>query len=283
MEAVETDGGVDADCIFPNDSRCGAWDFLSGRCGQEFTFCEKQGFTTEEGSNIGTCRFLDNSYCDEFQYFSGECSPGDYPGVSKGDPIQILGFSEARDFIAAYFNSQYGIEQTEPWIEQNITPEGAVGSSTIRFVSGPLTIVISAPAAAPAPSEYTIKEASFIANGFYWEGTITFNGDITESIVILPASILSEAQARDAIMEHIIATYNLPSFGEWIDQGVSQTDADTALRVFTSGSWVVEVEFIPAAPLVSSYEMTVNNLSEGILWEGDISYHGEIVEINFSK
>jgi len=80
---------------------------------------------------------------------------------------------------------------------------------------------------------YTIEEASFIVNGFYWEDTLSVDGDITESIVIPPASILSEEQARDAVMEYIIATYNLPSFGEWTDQGVSLTDADMALRVFT--------------------------------------------------
>jgi len=35
MESIERDGGMDADCVFPDGSRCGQWDFLSGRCGQE--------------------------------------------------------------------------------------------------------------------------------------------------------------------------------------------------------------------------------------------------------
>jgi putative hemolysin len=283
MENVIRNGGGDADCIFPDGSRCAQWDFLSGRCGQEFTYCKTQGYNLEEGANIGTCRFADNSTCDEFTFFSGECSPGDHPDVSEEDTIQILDFSEARDFIAEYFYRQYGIEQIEPWIEQNITPDGVVGSSTIRFVSGPLTIVISAPAAAPAPSVYTIEEASFIVNGFHWEGTLSPDGQIAESIVILPATILSEEQARDAVLEYIIGAYTLPSFGEWTDQGMAATDADTTVIVFASGPWVVEIEYAPAAPLISSYQVTVDNNSEGIRWEGDISLHGEIVEISFTK
>ena len=282
MKNVTRNGGGDADCIFPDGTRCAQWDFLSGRCGQEFTYCKTQGFNLEEGANIGACRFPDNSSCDEYLFFSAECSPGDNPEVSEEDDIQILGFSEARDFIAEYFYNQYGVEQTEPWLEQNITPDDAVGSSTIRFVSGPLTIVISAPAAAPGPSMYTIEEASFIVNGFYWEGTLSIDGHITESMVIPPGTVLSEEQARDAVLEYIIDTYTLPSFVEWIDQGFTHTDADAMVRAFTSGSWVVEIEFAPAAPVISSYHVTVHNNSEGIRWEGDISYHGEIVEISFT-
>lgn len=283
MENVILNSGGDADCIFPDGTRCAQWDFLSGRCGQEFTYCKTQGFNLEEGTNIGICRFPDNSSCDEFLFFSAECSPGDNPDVFEEDAVRILDFSEARDFIAEYFYNQYGVEQTEPWIEQNITPDDAVGSSTIRYVSGPLTIVMSAPAAAPSPSMYTIEEASFIVNGFYWEGALSIDGDITESIVIPPATILGEEQARDAILEYIMDTYTLPSFGEWIDQGFTHTDADATERTFTSGSWVVEIEFAPAAPLTSSYHVTVHNDSEGIRWEGDISYQGEIVEISFTK
>ncbi len=52
-------GGEDADCVFPDGSRCGQWDFLSGRCGQEFSYCKIESFNLEEGTNIGICRFPD--------------------------------------------------------------------------------------------------------------------------------------------------------------------------------------------------------------------------------
>ena len=283
LETVTRDGGQDADCIFPDGSRCAQWDFLAGRCGQAFSYCKMQGFDLEPGTNIGNCRFPDTSYCDEYQYFSGECSPGDNPGVAAEEPTQIMDAYQARDFLTQYFDSQYGIQHVDPWIEQNITPADAIGSYKIRFVSGPMTIVISAEASAPAPALYVIEEASNIANGFYWEGTLSFDGELDENTVILPGTILSAEDEREAVMQHITAAYDLPEYDEWTDQGVSQTDADTVVRVYVSGPWVVEVELVPAAPLVASYHVTADHLQEEIRWEGDISYHGEITESNFSR
>ncbi|MCK5052646.1 MAG: DUF333 domain-containing protein [Anaerolineales bacterium] len=283
MENVMRNGGEDADCIFPDGTRCAQWDFFYGRCGQEFTYCKTQGYNLEAGANNVTCRFPDNSSCDEFLFFTSECSPGDNPEPTEEVAIQILGFSEARDFIAAYLFSEYDIAQTESWNEQNITPEDAGGSSTIRFVSGPLTIVISAPAAAPGPSMFTIEEASFIDNGFYWEGTLSIDGEITESLVFPPVTIFRQEQARDAVLESMNETYTLPSFGEWNDEGYSQANDDMSLRTFTSGSWVVEIEFAPAAPYIASYHITVYNDSGGVRWEGAISCHGELVEISFTN
>ena len=197
MESVTRNGGDDADCVFPDESHCGQWDFLSGRCGQEYSYRSQQGYKLLEGTNSGTCQFPDGSTCDDFLFLTGDCSPGDnLPSVIEEEPIQILGFDEARDFIASYFSDQYGKKSTEPWMEQNITPQGAAGSSTIRFVSGPLTIVIFAKTSAPSPSEYAIKEASHVVNGFYWEGTLTFEGEIIETKACLPGSILNEENAR---------------------------------------------------------------------------------------
>jgi putative hemolysin len=282
METVTRNGGEDADCIFPDESRCGQWDFLSGRCGQESSYCSQQGYKILEGTNIGACQFPDGSTCDEFLFFTGDCSPGDnLPSVIEEDLVKILGFDEARDFIASYFSGQYGIKRTEPWMEQNITPQDAVGSSTVRFVSGPLTIVIFAEAAAPSPSEYVIKEASYIVNGFYWEGTLSFEGEITETKVHLPGTILNEENARDEVMEHLIVNYDLPTYGEWIDQGFTPTESVSMKRVYTSEAWVVTIEFEPSAPLVSTYFVTVDNLTESIRWEGDITLRGEISETSF--
>jgi putative hemolysin len=283
-ENVIRNGGEDADCIFPDGSRCAAWDFLAGRCGQSFSYCEMQGYEILEGEgNIGTCQFPDGSTCDEYLYFSGDCSPGDNPGAIVEEPVEIQDFVQARDYMADYFSSQYGIEQTDPWLEQDITPDNAVASTTVRYVSGPLTIVISAPVSAPYASLYTIEEASYLVNGFYWEGALSFEGYITETLAIPPGTVLNEEQARDAVMDYLTSTYGYSVEDAWIDQGISQTEMASAKRLFTAGPWAVEVEFEPAAPIVSSYRVTVDNLSEVIRWEGEISYQGEIVEINFTR
>lgn len=82
LESRETDAGMDAACIFPDGDECDQWDFLAGRCGQEYSYCLSQGgirLKVEQDSNIGTCVFADGSGCPEMPFFQGECRPGDNP------------------------------------------------------------------------------------------------------------------------------------------------------------------------------------------------------------
>jgi len=290
LEPVERGGGMDADCIFPDGSRCSEWDFLSGRCGQPYTYCASVGGTLTEEANIGTCVFEDGSSCNEYQFFTGECAPGDIPGEAGADetPLEeqateLKSFVDTRDYLAAYLLDAYGIGYSDPWIELNLTPEDAGPSTTMRFVSGPLTIVMTAEAAAPYPPFYTITEVADITNGFHWEGTVSFEGVITETAVLPPASVLNEGQARNAIFDYLAATYSLAVPTGWVDEGYGDPENTTMVRVYTSGSWVVEVRFEPAAPLVPEYQVIVENVSEGVRWEGVITLRGEIGEIAFTS
>lgn len=84
MASRETTAGMDAACIFPDGNECGQWDFLSGRCGQEYTYCLQQGGAMlDQGTNIGTCVFDDGSICDEYTFFLGECQKGDNPSAEE--------------------------------------------------------------------------------------------------------------------------------------------------------------------------------------------------------
>lgn len=45
-------------------------------------YCEEQGFkleirTAQDGSQYGVCMFEDNTECEEWAYYRGECKPGD--------------------------------------------------------------------------------------------------------------------------------------------------------------------------------------------------------------
>jgi len=64
-------------CVFPDGSECDSWDFLAGRCGQEHSYCDDQGYEIQaiEDSNIASCIFDDGSTCSEYLYFQGECRP----------------------------------------------------------------------------------------------------------------------------------------------------------------------------------------------------------------
>lgn len=79
-ETRENELGQYGVCTFPDSSECDTWDFLAGRCGQEYSYCVQQGFelmATEDG-NIGTCLFDDGSTCAEFLFFEGDCEPGEH-------------------------------------------------------------------------------------------------------------------------------------------------------------------------------------------------------------
>ena len=62
-------------CVLPDGSECEEWEFLAGRCGKEYSYCERQGYALEAGEEVATCNFPDGSSCPEYELFIGECSP----------------------------------------------------------------------------------------------------------------------------------------------------------------------------------------------------------------
>ena len=78
-ETRQNDLGQYGVCVFPDGSECDSWDFLAGRCGQEYSYCVDQGYELQdiEDSNITNCLFDDGSTCSEYLYFQGECKPGE--------------------------------------------------------------------------------------------------------------------------------------------------------------------------------------------------------------
>jgi len=61
-------------CLFPDGSECDTWDFLSGRCGQEHSYCVQQGYILQQDANAAVCTFPDGSTCSEIDFFEGRCS-----------------------------------------------------------------------------------------------------------------------------------------------------------------------------------------------------------------
>ncbi len=75
LELRETDQGTEGICIFPNGAECEEWEFLSGSCSIEWTFCQRQGYNIQAGESIAICNFPDGSACSEYDFFIGECQP----------------------------------------------------------------------------------------------------------------------------------------------------------------------------------------------------------------
>ena len=70
-------------CVFPDGNGCEEWEFMMGRCGQEYSYCVQQGYTLEPGANGATCVFPDDSSCLEFDYFNGDCTLGEQGWLSE--------------------------------------------------------------------------------------------------------------------------------------------------------------------------------------------------------
>jgi len=75
LELRETDQGTEGICVFPDSTECEEWDFLSGSCSVEWTFCQRQGYNIQAGEDTGVCSFPDGSTCPEYDFFIGECLP----------------------------------------------------------------------------------------------------------------------------------------------------------------------------------------------------------------
>lgn len=76
---TDSEGGQSGVCILPDNTICDEWEFFTGKCGKEFTYCEKHGgkiITTTEGCNISSecalCVLPDGTKINEWDYFRME-------------------------------------------------------------------------------------------------------------------------------------------------------------------------------------------------------------------
>lgn len=206
-------------------------------------YCEDLGYTLEsverDGGEDVDCVFPDGSSCPQWDFLAGRC-----------------GHSHS------YCEKQGGT------LEEGIGNTGLcrfMDGSTCdeyAFFSGDCT-------QGENPDEmnaYPIKTEEEAETGYPIEDNVIQNIE----------------EARDAVLDFLVQSFSLPSFGDWADEDSSQggdEDRPTTIQAYTSGSWTVEVEFEPAAPLVSSYTVRVTNQSENFSWEGEINLYGEITEL----
>lgn len=247
--------------------------------------CEEQGGTLEirsdaDGGQYGVCIFSDGSECEEWAYFNGECQPGQSdPESDPSSTLEIADSAQARQAVVTYICEQYGLSLPTEWEEST---DGLVGSTTKRYMSEDWTIEVTAPVVPPDSTIYSTLVTQ-ITTAFYWEGTISANGVIEEINLIPPATILNQEQSRDAIVAYMIEIYGLADPGAWTAQDVEQTVPGAIRSVYTAEGWVVEVVHYATAPVVGSYQVTVDIIIEVMRWEGEISSRGDITEIQVTQ
>ena len=78
-KTIKTEDGIHGVCVFPDGSSCDAWDFLNGKCGQKWSYCERTGgkLVTDGNCSISTecavCILPNGKKCYEWDYFNGQC------------------------------------------------------------------------------------------------------------------------------------------------------------------------------------------------------------------
>ncbi|MEM4703047.1 MAG: C1 family peptidase [Candidatus Pacearchaeota archaeon] len=59
-KVVETSLGQKGICVMPNNEKCDEWSFFRGECGQEFSYCSKQGYELKSKNGMAFCIVPDN-------------------------------------------------------------------------------------------------------------------------------------------------------------------------------------------------------------------------------
>jgi len=89
----------------------------------------------------------------------------------------------ARDAAMEYIYEHYQYppidEQAVEWEEEDITPEGLVGSATFRFTVESWVVEVSYPIVAPEATIYQVTVTNDHL-GFEWQGTVDAQGVVTE-------------------------------------------------------------------------------------------------------
>jgi hypothetical protein len=126
-----------------------------------------------------------------FGIFLASCifSANSSPNVEGNQPapvpdLPVSNPQAARDSALRYIRDHYGFfvpTSSQDWIEENITPEGIVGSAGVKFTSGGWTISAIYPTTAPEDIVYTI----ILTNpglSLLWEGRVDARGNVTETL-----------------------------------------------------------------------------------------------------
>lgn len=189
-------------------------------------------------------------------------------------PVPVLGYDQARDVIVNYLADQYGISLPAEWQSVDQTPTDLVGSSTTMFVGDLWTVTISAPVVAPEYLVYEI-EVSEIASGLQWKGTLDAFGGISQESVTPPISVISAEEARDLAVKFVAKSQTLELPTEWTKQP-GKTEDNFVIETYTGGPWVVQVSYIPSAPIVGEYQIVIDHMQKILRWQGKVDAHGNL-------
>lgn len=155
------------------------------------------------------------------------------------------------------------------WSGNDVTPSGLVGKTIYQYLGGGWNVTIS---------WAVVKDPNYEANAEYsssnndliiiWEGTVDKAGVVEEEI---KGSYQSIESVRDTVLGYLIE--NLPDMSVNISNQVWTLDSQEPMigwveYTYLSNEWNVTISY--AVYLDVTYYVTVENLSENIIWSGTI-------------
>jgi putative hemolysin len=165
-------------------------------------YCQERGYTlelrTDARGSYGVCLFPDGSECEEWAFFRGECRPDLGADSPLPGPVNVPDPTRARQAVLDYIWQHHDRAAPAPgttWVEENITPEGLVGSSVYRYTAKDWTITVSYPIVAPEAVVYQVTLTSQVPR-LCWEGTVDATGQVTELGAPAPAPAPAETWAE---------------------------------------------------------------------------------------
>jgi hypothetical protein len=131
--------------------------------------------------------------------------------------VEVPDPARARDAALHYVSQNYSEQAPAPnlaWVEETITPEGLVGSSTFQYTADDWVVTVSFPVVAPQATIYSVVVANQ-ATGFQWEGDVDAAGQVTEQAVAEGADVAYEGVSfsyDDALAAGVVAE-TVPAVG----------------------------------------------------------------------
>jgi len=243
--------------------------------------CAGQVFSREiegnESPSIEDPTDLISDQTDEIEDQAMEETEDEIIGESEEEPLYFITYEDARDLAIAYLLEKFALEAPGDWVKNDQTPENLLGASKFIYTSGAWVVTISAPVVAPQYMVYSL-EIDQMQTGLHWEGKIDAQGSLTELAMSEPLKVLSVEDARDAVADYLIENYAWTGLVDW-NESETQPIENAGLRhTFTSGPWVIQVEYLAAAPFVPEYQITADHLNLIARWTGVVESNGEIVQ-----
>jgi hypothetical protein len=95
--------------------------------------------------------------------------------------------------------------------------------------------------------------------------------------------VKSSLDARNAAVAAITTKYGWDLPDTWAEQPAQPIENAGLRQTYTSGPWVVQVEYYASAPFVPEYAITADHMSMVARWNGIVRADGSVEEMEYTQ